>query len=100
MSFCTSGESYFRPMSRFTPKTVFSGLVMACLLAIWPTNLSPLSETATIEGVVRPPSIFVITLGSPPSMIETHELVVPRSIPIILLIFDSSFYSEVLPQTD
>jgi len=27
-----------------------------------------------------------MTLGSPASMIETHELVVPKSIPIILLI--------------
>jgi hypothetical protein len=38
-----------------------------------------------IEGVVRPPSELAITTGSPLSMIETQELVVPRSIPITLL---------------
>jgi hypothetical protein len=37
-----------------------------------------------MEGVVRPPSGFVMTLASPPSIIATHEFVVPRSIPIIL----------------
>jgi hypothetical protein len=36
-----------------------------------------------MEGVVRAPSEFSITLGLPPSMIATHELVVPRSIPMI-----------------
>ena len=86
MSFWTSGESLLRPMRRLTPKTVFSGFVTACRLAIWPTNRSPPSVIATMEGVVRPPSALVITLASPLSMIATHELVVPRSIPIILLI--------------
>src|SRR6185369_14909182 len=33
-----------------------------------------------------PPSEFVMTVGSPPSMTATTELVVPRSIPMILLI--------------
>src|SRR5712691_2737088 len=36
-----------------------------------------------MEGVVRAPSEFSITLGLPPSMIATHELVVPRSMPMI-----------------
>jgi len=81
-------------MSRLMPNTVFSGLVMACLLAICPTSLSPLSVTATIEGVVRPPSALVMTLGSPASMIDTHELVVPKSIPIILLIFYTPLYLD------
>src|SRR5262245_26510547 len=31
---------------------------------------------------MREPSAFVITVGSPTSMMETHEFVVPRSIPI------------------
>src|SRR5260221_11272155 len=39
-----------------------------------------------MEGVVRAPSEFSITLGLPPSMIATQELVVPRSMPMILLI--------------
>jgi len=83
----TSADLNLRPISRFTPKTVFSGLVMACRLATCPTRRSPLSETATMEGVVLPPSGLVMTLASPPSMTATQELVVPKSIPIILLIF-------------
>src|SRR5687768_3772548 len=37
-----------------------------------------------IDGVVRAPSAFSMTFGWPFSMIATHELVVPRSIPMIL----------------
>ena len=40
------------------------------------------------EGVVLFPSALGITTGSFPSMTETHELVVPKSIPIILLIIN------------
>jgi len=90
MSPWTSGEPYLRPISRFTPKTVFSGLVIAWRLATCPTSLSLLTDTATIYGVVRPPSVFVITLASPPSITATQELVVPRSIPIIFAILLSS----------
>src|SRR6266853_1902990 len=36
-----------------------------------------------MEGVVRAPSEFSITLGLPPSMIATQEFVVPRSMPMI-----------------
>ena len=71
-------------MSRLIANTVFSGLVMLCRLAVWPTRTSPLSVKATIEGVVRAPSAFSITLGVLPSMTATQELVVPRSIPIAL----------------
>src|SRR5579859_2378142 len=39
---------------------------------------------ATMEGVVRSPSEFSMTLAVLPSMTATHELVVPRSIPMIL----------------
>src|SRR5262249_42673637 len=38
-------------------------------------------------GVVRPPSAFSRTVGSPPSITATHELVVPRSIPIVFATF-------------
>src|SRR6266496_762537 len=55
---CTSGSSYLRPMRRLIEKMVFSGLVTACRLATWPTNRSP------------------------PLVIATTELVVPRSMPI------------------
>ena len=40
------------------------------------------SEKATMEGVVRAPSAFSMTFASFPSMTETQEFVVPRSIPI------------------
>src|ERR1700704_2892420 len=71
-------------MRRLIAKTVFSGLVMLCRLAVWPTRTSPLSVKATIDGVVRAPSAFSITLGVLPSITATQELVVPRSIPIAL----------------
>src|SRR5690606_31766699 len=38
-------------------------------------------------GVVRFPSLLLITTGSLPSITATQLLVVPRSIPMILLIF-------------
>ena len=38
---------------------------------------------ATTDGVVRPPSAFSITVGSPPSSTAIQLLVVPRSIPIV-----------------
>jgi len=63
--------------------TVFLGLVIDCLFAGCPTNLSPDLVKATTEGVVLPPSEFGITTGSLPSITETQELVVPKSIPII-----------------
>jgi hypothetical protein len=72
-------------MSRLIANRVFSGLVTAWRLAGWPTSRSPESENAIIEGVVRAPSVFSMTLASFPSMTATQELVVPRSIPITLL---------------
>jgi hypothetical protein len=71
-------------MRRFTAKIVFFALVTACRLAGAPTRISSLSVYATIEGVVRAPSLFSMTLGLPPSMMATHEFVVPRSMPMIL----------------
>src|SRR5207244_11619732 len=65
---------------------VFSGLVTAWRFAGWPTSRSPSSVKATIDGVVRAPSAFSMTLGVAPSMTATQELVVPRSIPITLAI--------------
>ncbi len=72
-------------MKRLIEKIVFSGLTIACRRATWPTMRSPvLGLTATTDGTSRPPSEEEITVGSPPSMIATTELVVPRSIPMIL----------------
>src|SRR6266568_2570858 len=62
---------------------------MAWRLATSPTRRSPFLLMATMDGVVREPSALGMTLGSPPSMTATHELVVPRSIPIILAITGS-----------
>src|SRR6185436_10408416 len=79
-------SSYLRPMKRLIEKMVFSGFVTAWRFATCPTNRSPLLVKATTDGVSRPPSGLVITTGSPPSITATTELVVPRSIPMILLI--------------
>src|SRR5208282_4624681 len=82
MSFLTIGSIKRRPVRRLIAKKVFSGLVTAWRLAAWPTRRSSLSVKATIEGVVRMPSLFSMTLPSPPSMTATQELVVPRSMPM------------------
>ena len=73
-------------MNRLIEYTVFSGFVTACRLATWPTSRSPVLVIATTDGVVRAPSWLGITTGSPPCITATTEFVVPRSIPIILLI--------------
>src|SRR5260370_2204098 len=62
---------------------VFSGLTAACRRASVPTSLSPDFVNATTEGVVREPSAFGMTTGSPPSITAMTELVVPRSIPTV-----------------
>src|SRR5262245_27964135 len=67
-------------------KRVFMGLVTAWRLAGRPTSLSSSSVKATIEGVVLAPSAFSSTLGLEPSITATHELVVPRSMPMTLAI--------------
>src|SRR3712207_7329570 len=46
------------------------------------TTLFRSSVKATMDGVVRAPSAFSMTLGCAPSMTATQELVVPRSIPM------------------
>src|SRR5579862_9643095 len=73
-------------MNRLIEKTVFCGLVTAWRFAIVPTRRSPDAVNATTDGVVRPPSAFSITVGSPPSRTAIHEFVVPRSIPIVFAI--------------
>ena len=74
-------------MNRLMEYTVFSGLVTAWRFATCPTSRSPVLVMATTDGVVRAPSWLGMTTGSPPCITATTELVVPRSIPIILLIF-------------
>src|ERR1700682_6543325 len=73
-------------MNRLIEKIVFFGLVTAWRFAIVPTRRSPDAVNATTDGVVRPPSAFSMTVGSPPSRTAIHEFVVPRSIPIVFAI--------------
>src|SRR5215218_5562470 len=86
-SSCTSAS--LRPMKRLMEKTVFVGLVTAWRLATVPTSRSPPWVNATTDGVVRPPSEFSITVGSPPSKTAMHEFVVPRSMPMVLAMCDA-----------
>ena len=72
-----------RPMKRLIEKIVFWGFVTCCRRAGAPTSRWPSFVNATTEGVVRPPSAFGITVGSPPSRTAMHEFVVPRSIPSV-----------------
>src|SRR5437588_4331776 len=73
-------------MNRLIEKIVFCELVTAWRFAAWPTRRSPFFVNATTEGVVRAPSLFSKTTGSPPSIVAMHEFVVPRSIPKTLAI--------------
>src|ERR1700731_3961361 len=61
------------------------------LLPLTSTPALPVVGEATMEGVVRPPSAFSMTLALLPSMTATQELVVPRSIPIAFAISCSLF---------
>src|SRR3954468_24305456 len=89
LSFSTIGSVIWRPIRRLMANRVLVGLVTPWRRAGWPTRRSPSSRKATTDGVVRAPSAFSITFGVLPSMMATHELVVPRSIPMILLILGS-----------
>src|SRR5262245_6625331 len=71
-------------MRRLTAWNVFFGFVTAWRFAGWPTSTSPSFVKATTDGVVRSPSLFSRTLGVAPSITETQEFVVPRSMPMIL----------------
>src|SRR3712207_6511125 len=76
-----SGDFQSVPMWRLTDRMVRSTLVTAWFFADCPTRTSPFLANATTEGVVREPSEFAMTVGSPPSRTVTTELVVPRSMP-------------------
>ena len=83
-SCCTDLSSNLLPINLFVANTVFYEFVTACLLAAEPTNLYPSFVKAITEGVVLIPYVFSMTLGVCPSINATHELVVPRSIPMIV----------------
>src|SRR2546428_6772931 len=69
--------------------TVLSGFRTACRFAGSPTRI-PSFVKATTDGNIFPPyalpSALGIIRGVPPSMYAASELVVPRSIPMILAI--------------
>jgi hypothetical protein len=79
-------SSHLRPMKRLIEKIVFSGFVTCWRRAGAPTSRWPSFANATTDGVVRPPSAFGMTVGSPPSSTAIQELVVPRSMPMVLAI--------------
>ena len=66
-------------------KIVRSALTAACLLAGSPTSIVLSFAKATTDGVVRYPSLLAITVGTSPSSTATQLFVVPKSIPITLL---------------
>src|SRR6266540_516683 len=81
-------SSHLRPMNRLIEKTVFSGFVTCWRRAGAPTSRWPSFVNATTDGVVRPPSAFGMTVGSPPSSTAIQLLVVPRSMPIVFAILE------------
>src|SRR5918996_6314199 len=83
-------SSCLRPMKRLIEKIVFCGFVTCWRLAGAPTSRWPSFVNATTEGVVRPPSAFGMTVGSPPSSTAMQLLVVPRSMPIVFAIVSVS----------
>ncbi len=83
-------------MKRFMEAMVFSGLTAAWRRASRPTRRSPDLVNATTDGVVRDPSEFGMTTGSPPSMTAMTELVVPRSIPTVLGMWTSGLISFLI----
>ena len=86
-------SEYLRPRKRLIEKTVFCGLVTAWFLAGSPTMRSPSARKPTTDGVVRAPSALTMIVGSPPSRTAMAELVVPRSMPRILLPMTGTFLS-------
>ena len=84
-NFLEYSSSCLRPINLLIANKVFSGFVTACLLAGCPTNRSS-SVMPTMDGVVLAPSLFSIILGDLPSITDTHEFVVPKSIPITFAI--------------
>jgi hypothetical protein len=81
----TSSALTLRPTRRLVPNTVWAALVTACRRAGVPTITSPpAAGQATTDGMVRSPSGDARTRTVPrSSMTATHELVVPRSMPMI-----------------
>ena len=80
------------PIFLLAATIVLSGLVTACLRAGSPTKRSLSLENATTDGNALPPTVAPsaagIIVGFPPITTAAAELLVPKSIPIILTIFN------------
>ena len=87
-------SSNLRPMKRLIEKIVLVGFVTCCRRAGAPTSRWPSFVNATTDGVVRPPSAFGMTVGSPPSSTAMHEFVVPRSMPMVFAMLCSASCGE------
>src|SRR5574341_2556944 len=85
-------------MKRLMEKIVFCALMMALLRATRPTRRSWFLLTATTDGTNRSPSADGITIGSPPLITAATELVVPRSMPMILPISSPKYFSTRIPR--
>src|SRR6187402_2582582 len=81
-------------MNRLIDEIVFRGFVTCWRRAGAPTSRWPSFVNATTDGVVRPPSAFGITVGSPPSSTAMQLFVVPRSIPIVFAMLLSPFVAS------
>jgi hypothetical protein len=71
-------------------------LVTAWRFADCPTSTSSSLLNAMIDGVVLAPSLFSMTLATPFSNTATQELVVPKSMPMILAMFIPIFSIKVI----
>ena len=87
-------------MKRLIEEIVFSGFVTDWRFAGAPTSRWPSFVNATTDGVVRPPSAFGMTVGSPPSSTAMQLLVVPRSIPMVFAMCAASSVALALVATE
>ena len=89
MAKTTKFEEGFQFGATHNGEPVDSVAELVSLLAEANTDTIKTDDLELVDGVVRAPSEFSITLGVLPSMMATHELVVPRSMPMILPMFCS-----------
>ena len=81
-TYLTSLSSNCLPMRHLKANTMFAELTTAWHFAGRPTRRLPCFVKATMDGVVRAPSEFSMTRDILPSMMDTHEFVVPKSMPM------------------
>jgi hypothetical protein len=79
----TSSALTLRPMRRLVPNTVDCAFDTACRTAWVPLTISPAWVQATTDGRVRSPAGVARIRGAPRSTMAAHELVVPRSMPMM-----------------